>query len=186
MKDPLQWKLISSEYLLEDTWLRVRKDTCERPDGHIVSPYYVYEFPTWVTVAGITEDNRFVMVKQYRHALGEVCIETPGGCVDETDTALENAAAREMLEETGFIFSSYEYIGKTSANPSTNDNLMHMFLARGGRKTKEQSLDKNEDILVVLYSIEEVKNLLKEKKIMQSMHVTCLFYALNKLGEIKY
>jgi 8-oxo-dGTP pyrophosphatase MutT (NUDIX family) len=182
----LKWKLLSSEYLLEDTWAKVRKDTCERPDGHIVSPYYVYEFPTWVTVAGITEDNKIVMVKQYRHALGEVCIETPGGCVDDTDASLENAAAREILEETGYTFTSYEYLGKTSANPSTNNNLMHMFLAKGGNKTKKQSFDKNEDLEVVLYSMDELKELLKEQKIMQSMHVTCLFYALNKLGEINY
>ena len=182
----LKWELLSSEYLLKDTWARVRKDTCVRPDGHIVSPYFVYEFPTWVTVAGITEDNKIVMVKQYRHALGEVCIETPGGCVDDTDSELEKAAAREMIEETGYIFSTYEYLGKTSANPSTNNNLMHMFLAKGGKKIKEQSLDKNEDIVVVLYTIEELKGILKEQKIMQSMHVTCLFYALHKLGEVKY
>ena len=181
-----KWKLISSEYLLENTWARVRKDTCLRPDGHIISPYYVYEFPTWVTVAGITENNQIVMVQQYRHALGEVCIETPGGCVDDTDASLEHAAAREMLEETGYVFSSYEYLGKTSANPSTNNNLMHMFLAKGGKKIKEQSLDTNEDLEVLLFTINEIKALLKDQKIMQSMHVTCLFYALSKLKEINY
>jgi len=182
----LKWKLLSSEYLLQDTWAKVRKDTCLRPDGHIVSPYYVYEFPTWVTVTGITEDNQIVMVRQYRHALGEVCIETAGGCVDDTDASFENAAAREMLEETGYVFTSYEYLGKTSANPSTNNNLMHMFLATGGKKVKDLSFDKNEDLEVLLFTINELKDLLKEQKIMQSMHVTCLFYALNKLGVINY
>ncbi|MCH5687517.1 hypothetical protein LWM68_26570 [Niabella sp. W65] len=39
-----------------------------------------------------------------------------------------------MLEETGYEFERFEYLGKTCANPSTNNNWMHMFLARGGKK----------------------------------------------------
>ena len=182
----LKWKLLKSEYLFKESWMRIRRDTCQRPDGHIVFPYYVYEFPTWVTVAAISEDNKMVLVRQYRHALGEVCIETPGGCVDDADKSLEAAAARELLEETGYTFTSYEYLGKISANPSTNNNLMHMFMAKGGKKIKEQELDHNEEIDVLFYSFDEVKQLLKDNKIMQSMHAACLFYALNRLGQMNY
>jgi hypothetical protein len=57
-----------------------------------------------------------------------------------------------------------------------------MYLARGGEKVAAQSLDETEDVEVALYTIEEVKNLLRENKIVQSLHVTTLFYALNKLG----
>ncbi|MBK5270439.1 MAG: NUDIX hydrolase [Bacteroidia bacterium] len=179
----MKWKILSSEYLFNDLWFKVRKDVCERPDGQIVDPYYVYEFPDWVAAVPVTEEGKIVMVRQYRHALGEICLELPGGCVDDTDKNFEEATARELLEETGYSFSSYEYLGKTSANPSSNNNLMHMFLAKGGKKVAEQQLDKNEEIEVELYIIEEVKQLLEERKIIQSMHVTCLFYALEKIGE---
>jgi 8-oxo-dGTP pyrophosphatase MutT (NUDIX family) len=182
----MEWKLLSSEYLFTDNWLTLRKDTCERADGHIVSPYYVYEFSTWVTAVCITTDNQMVMVKQYRHALGEVCIETPGGCVDDTDRDLQAAIAREILEETGYRFEHYEYLGKVSPNPSTNNNLMHMFLATGGIKESEQALDHNEEIEVVLYTIDEVKQLLRENRIMQAMHICCILYAFEKLGYINY
>ena len=94
MKD-LKWEILDSTYLFKDTWFKVRKDTCRKPDGTIVSPYYVYEFPTWVTVLAITRDQQVVMVKQYRHAIGEVSIEIPGGCVDDTDENLEHAISRE-------------------------------------------------------------------------------------------
>ena len=185
MKD-LKWELISSGYLFNDLWFKVRKDKCETPGGKIVEPYYVYEFPTWVTALPVTEEGKIVMVKQYRHALGETCMEIPGGCVDDTDKNLEDAIARELLEETGYIFSSFEYLGKISANPSTNNNLMQMFLARGGKKVAEQNLDNNEEIEVVLLGIDELKQLLKENKIMQAMHVTCILYAFEKLGELSY
>lgn len=184
MKD-LKWKTLSSEYLFKDLWFTVRKDTCERPDGQIVSPYYVYEFPAWVTALALTEDGKVIMERQYRHGLGEEAFEIPGGCVDDTDLTLEDAIARELLEETGYTFSKYEYLGKTCANPSTNNNWMHIFLATGGKRITEQNLDDNEDIELHFVSIDDVKKLLLENKIIQSMHVTALFYALMKLGELK-
>lgn len=185
MKD-LSWKTLSSEYLFKDTWFTIRKDTCKAADGRIIDPYYVYEFPTWVTAVALTAEGKIILERQYRHALGLTNFEIPGGCVDDTDTSLETAIARELLEETGYTFSSYEYLGKTSPNPSTNNNWMHMYLATGGRLTQEQQLDHNEEIEVYLFSVDEVKQLLKENKIIQSMHVTALFYALEKLNEMKY
>ena len=182
----MKWKILSSEYLFNDLWFKVRKDICESPSGKIINPYYVYEFPEWATAFALTEDNKVLIVKQYRHPIGEVIIELPGGCVDDTDKDFQTAIARELLEETGYIFTSYESLGKISANPSTNTNWMHMFLARGGRKVAEQKLDFNEEIIVELYSINELKTLLKENRIVQAMHVTCILYALEKLGELSY
>ncbi|MGZ8557086.1 MAG: NUDIX hydrolase, partial [Chitinophagaceae bacterium] len=167
-------------------WFTVRKDKCETPQGKIVDPYYVYEFPTWVTAVAITEEGKIIIERQYRHALGETCIEIPGGCVDDTDTNLEEAIRRELLEETGYSFSSYEYLGKVSANPSTNSNLMHMYLAKGGKKIASQELDHNEEIEIDLVSVDELKQLLKENKIVQAMHVTCIMYALEKMAELRY
>lgn len=182
----MNWKILSSEYLFNDLWFKVRKDKCITPQGKIVDPYYVYEFPTWVTAVALTEDGKVVLEKQYRHALGETCIEIPGGCVDDTDSSLEEAIKRELLEETGYSFSSYEYLGKISANPSTNSNLMHMFLAKGGKKIASQDLDHNEEIEIDLVSIDELKQMLRENKIVQAMHVTCIMYALENMGELKY
>lgn len=182
----MKWKILSSEYLFNDLWFKVRKDRCLTPDGRIVDPYYVYEFPTWVTALAITEDGKVIMERQYRHALDEICIETPGGCVDDTDASLQDAIARELMEETGYTFSSYEYLGKISANPSTNSNLMHMFLATGGKKIANQQLDANEDIQVDLLTIPELKALLRENKLVQAMHVTCVLYGLEKLKELKF
>lgn len=181
-----KWQTIYSEYLFNDKWFKVRKEAYRTPSGKIVEPYYVYEFPTWVGIVPVTEDGRIVLIKQYRHAIGEVCIEIPGGCVDDTDKDLESAASRELLEETGYFFSSYDYLGKISPNPSTNTNFLHMFLARGGKKVAGQQLDANEEIEIIFVTIKELKELVRERKIIQSMHVSCILYALEKLGELSY
>jgi len=185
MKD-LSWKTISTQYLFKDTWFTIRKDTCQNAEGNIITPYYVYEFPTWVTAVALTEDGKFILERQYRHALGQTNYEIPGGCVDQTDASLQQAIARELLEETGYEFSHYEYLGRTSSNPSTNNNWMHMFLATGGRLVKAQELDHNEEIEVHLVSLEELKGMLKENQIIQSMHVAALFYGLEKLNALRY
>lgn len=156
------------------------------PGGKIIDPYYIYDFSTWVGALALTQEGEVVMVKQYRHAYGEVGIEIPGGCVDDTDKSNEEAIARELMEETGYSFSSYEYLGKISPNTSTNSNVLHMFLAKGGQKIREQHLDEGEEIEVVLMSVEELKQLLRENKIIQAMHVSCIMYGLERLGELKY
>ena len=181
----LKWQTLSSEYLFNDLWFKVRRDVCKTPQGKIVDPYYVYEFSEWVTAVAVTEEGKIVMVRQYRHALRDECIEFPGGCVDATDKDFSAAIRRELLEETGYSFSDLKPLGIISANPSTNSNLMHMFLATGGKKVSAQSLDHNEEIEVELFTLDEVKQLIKENKILQAMHVTCFLYAMMELKAIK-
>lgn len=182
----LKWELLSSEYIHKAPWFTARKDTCKKPDGKIVNDYYVFVFPEWVTCLPVTENGKVLMVRQYRHALGEVCNELPGGCVDEKDADFEAAVRREMLEETGYIFDEVHYLGKISSNPSTNTNLMHMFVATGGAKVQQQNLDANEEIEVFEATFNELKQLIEENKIVQSMHLSTIFYGLRFLNKTEY
>jgi ADP-ribose pyrophosphatase len=181
----MEWKVLASEYLFNEPWLTVRKDKCQLPNGNVIPSFYVIEYPEWVNVFALTEEGQVVMVRQYRHGIKQTSIELPGGVVDDGED-IEVAAKRELMEETGYEFSSYEYLGKICANPSTTNNFMHMYLARGGRKVAEQELDHSEEIDVLLMSIDEVKQLVRENKIVQSLHTNCIFYALNKLGEVSF
>lgn len=182
----MEWKTLKSEYLFSDLWFKVRRETCQRPDGKIVEPYYVYDFPEWVAAVALTSDGRVILERQYRHALGVTQFEIPGGCIDPGDANPQAAILRELREETGYEFNSCKLLGRTSSNPSTNSNWMHFFLATGGVKTTEQSLDDNEAIEIHLFTVEEVKGMLRRNEIIQSMHCTALFYALRELGEVNF
>jgi 8-oxo-dGTP pyrophosphatase MutT (NUDIX family) len=182
MDEHLKWETLSSEYVAKESWFTVRRDTCKRSDGKIISNYFVFEFPEWATAFPITAEGKILMTKQYRHAINEVCIELPGGCVDATDKTYEDAIRRELLEETGYEFDDIKPLGKISANPSTNSNLMHMFLATGGKKVNQQSLDDNEEIELIELSFDDLMQLIDENKILQAMHMTTIYYALKYLG----
>ena len=181
----MKWKVLESEYLWKKEWLTIRKDKCEMPNGKVIPSFYVNEYPEWVNAFALTEDGKVVMVKQYRHGIGEISFELPGGVAEEGET-MEEAAKRELLEETGYEFDSWEYLGKICANPSTTNNYMHMFLAKSGRKTSKQSLDEHEELEVHLMDLEEVKKIVRENKMVQSLHVNCFFYAMQKLGKMDY
>jgi hypothetical protein len=90
------------------------------------------------------------------------------------------------MEETGYRFSAFDYLGRISANTSTNSNWLHMFLATGGKHEGEQSLDENEDIEVVIITMDELKKMLRENSIPQAMHVSCILYALEKLNALQF
>ncbi len=179
----LTWKTLSSTYIHKGPWATLRSDRCQMPDGHIVESYYVLEYNNWVNAVAITEDNKILMVKQYRHAAEIVSTELPGGVIDGDETP-EQALRRELLEETGYQFDDFELLCITYANPSTANNQTSCFLARGGKKVQEQALDDQEEIIVVRHTVEEVKELLLTNKIAQALHCTGLFYALVKLGAL--
>lgn len=177
----MNWKIVSSEYLSKHQYFTARKDKCETPSGKIIDEYFVVELPPSACAVAITKEGEVLMVKQYRHPIAETILELPGGFVDENEDPTE-AMRRELKEETGYDFSNLTLVGKVAANPGVLNNYTYLFLAQDGVKTGEQELDKNEELTPELISIQELKSLFLENKIVQSLHVSCIFYALKKLG----
>jgi len=182
MKD-LTWKTLSSTYEHTGPWATLRRDRCEMPDGRIKDPYYVLEYPNWSNAVAITEEGKILLVRQYRHAAQIISLELPGGVIEKGENP-KDGIKRELLEETGYLFENFEQVAIVYANPATGDNHTYCYLAKGGKKVQEQSLDEHEDIIVEQYTIAEVKQLLADNKIAQALHCTNLFYALIKLGEL--
>jgi ADP-ribose pyrophosphatase len=176
-----KWKLLESKYIIQRPWATLRVDKLELPNGNIKDEYYVLEYPRWVNMVAITEDQKVLFVRQYRHGADEIMVELPAGVVEEGEE-LEAAARRELLEETGYAFDTIEYICELYANPATSGNLTYTYLLTGGRKVQEQELDNSEDIEVVEMSIEEARQFLFDNKIGQALHSAALFYTFKKMG----
>lgn len=179
----LDWEKLSSKYLVRENWATLRADTCRMPDGTIIPDYYVLEYPDWVNAVALTEDNKVILVKQYRHAAGETILEIPGGCMDEGESAVQ-AVRRELMEETGYEFEEIEFLSSLYANPSTANNKTHCFIARGGKRIAKQKLDRGEEIEIELVSLDRLKELLLNNQFGQALHTSGIFYALLKLGAL--
>lgn len=178
----MSYELLSSEYLNRHVYFTARRDSYRRPDGVVVDPYFVVELPTSVVAMAITTEGEVLLVSQYRHPLGETMLELPGGFIDAGESA-EQSVGRELLEETGYSFERFHYLGVTAANPGVLNNVTHMYLALGGRHTASQQLDHNEAIDIERRPLEEVRRLLRDNLFRQSMHALCLFYGFAWLDE---
>ena len=184
MQSKKNWKVLSSTYLVERPWATLRKDVCTMPNGTMVPEYYVLEYPNWVNVVGLTESGQFILVQQYRHGAGKEFLEIPGGVIDPGESPLE-AAKREMLEETGYHFTQFTELCCLYPNPATSNNYTVSYLATGGVKVADQTLDTQEEIDVLVVSKAELKELLGQQAFGQALHVSALYYGLKALSEIR-
>ena len=178
-----KWKTIDSKYIIQRPWATLRVDKLEMPNGQIKEEYYVLEYPKWVNMVALTEDEQIIFVKQYRHGAAEIMIELPAGVVEDNEDP-EIAARRELLEETGYAFDDISYVCELYANPATSGNVTYTYLLTGGRKVQEQELDPSEDIEVVLMDLDTARQFLFDNRIGQALHSSALFYTLKKLGKL--
>lgn len=182
-QDDKKWKVLSSRYLSRRPWFTARLEEIELPDGRKIPEYYILEYPDWVNTIAITKDKQFVFIRQYRHGIGETNYELCAGVCEPEDESPMVSAQRELQEETGYGNGNWTLHTVLSANPSTHTNLTYCYLATDVEKISEQQLDENEDLSVHLLSLDEVKELLHQDQIKQSLHAAPLwkYMAENKL-----
>lgn len=175
-------RVISSEYVFQRPWLTARKDSLQLANGRINPEFYVLEYPTWVNIIAVTREGRYVMVRQYRHGLGRIGLELCAGCVEDGEEP-EDAARRELLEETGYTGGRWTLQAVISGNPSTTNNLSYCFLAEDVELTDTQHLDATEEIEVVTLSRDELFDLMMSDEMKQSLMLAPLwryFYLTDK------
>ena len=145
-------KVLSSQRVY-DGFLKIRRDELEWPNGHRM-PYEVMEMRNVVIVLPILDDKRVVMLKQYRHPVGEVLHELPAGLVDAGERP-QDAARRELMEETGYLAKTLRHLGSYAPIGGISTMWFHIFLAtdlEDGTATPEAS----EDLELVLVPYPEV------------------------------
>ncbi|MBC8043428.1 MAG: NUDIX hydrolase [Rhizobacter sp.] len=164
----------------------MRQDRVQLPTGGIVEEFFVWEYPPWVNVLGITKAEEIVLIRQFRYGVGKVYFELPAGTVDlgdatagkandsKTEDMILRAARRELLEETGFGGGSWQLWMTLAANPAIQTNLTYTFLATGVELLQPQALEPTEEITVHLLRPGEVRSVLLGDEMIQALHAAPL------------
>lgn len=169
------WKVLKSEYVIQEPWLTVRREHVLLPNGSEIPDYYLLDYPDWVNVIAITKEKLFVLVRQYRHGIGYSSMELCAGVSEDYDPSPLISAQRELLEETGYGNGDWSQYAELSVNPGTHTNITYTFLATNVEKISEQNLEATEDISVHLLTAEEVRKLLFNNEIKQSVQAVPLW-----------
>ena len=168
---PRPWGRRSWEEIADCRVFKVRRDISTDPRDGRAHDFYVVEAPDWVNVIPLTDDGQVVLIELYRHGTGEISLEIPGGMVDPGESHAA-AAARELLEETGYEAGEVTPLGRTRPNPAIQDNWIHTFVARGVVRRSEPENAGTEQTVVRLFPLDRIPSLIAEGKITHSLVVT--------------
>ncbi len=106
-------------------------------------------------IVPVLEDNRLIMVRQFRYAIGEILVELPAGKLDVAGEAPLECAQRELAEETGYAAQSWHRLGFIYTSPGFCDERIHCFLALGLQRCSVKTSDSEENIEIVHVTYKE-------------------------------
>lgn len=171
----LIWEEISTEHIVQDQWIDIRKSAYRFPDGRIFKPYYSFTRRNYAVIVASDEEGRFVCVRQFRQGIKQVTTEFPAGAIEKEDGGDEKEAAlrgaqRELREETGYESDHWRHLLTIPSSATISDNYAYLFMAENCRKVTGQDLDEMELIQVKTHTAEELDRMLREGGFQQSVH----------------
>lgn len=140
----------------------------------------IIRHPGASAVVPLATDNKVIMLKQYRHAVGDFMWEIPAGTFDHDDESPMVCAKRELAEETGYTARTWDPIGAVTPLPGYSDERIHLFLARD-LTPSTQSLDPDEILEVHSIPLEKVVNMVFDGQIEDAKTIAAIFRTLKIL-----
>lgn len=124
-----RFETVVSTDLYRGRVLALRADEVVMPGGRTARREVVEHYGA-VAIAALDEQDRLVLIHQYRHPLGRRIVELPAGLLDVPGEAPVDAAARELAEEVGLAARRWEVLVDVAASPGFTDEVVRVFLAR--------------------------------------------------------
>ncbi|MFK4760370.1 NUDIX domain-containing protein [Microbacterium sp. ZW T5_45] len=179
----MAWATHGSSTVYENAWISVREDRVKGPSGDGIYGVVTMRHPA-VFVVAVDSEGRVCLVTLDRYTTGP-SIEVPAGGSDGEDPLM--AARRELLEETGFEASEWEFLGTMNALNGIADAPEHVFLATGLHRSEDATLSQAEEGIdaVDWVPFGDALTMVSEGRITDGETVAALAYAGIRLGRFR-
>ena len=166
-------KILKSKVVYEGAVFGVRRDEVLEPGG-LRATREVITHPGSVVVLPVLDDGRVVLIRQYRHATRQYLWELVAGRMDPGETP-KRAAARELLEETGYRAKRFSVFLDVFPTPGFLEERMFILLAEGLTAGEAQP-EEDEKIEARAYSLKELKQMIQRGKLRDAKSMAGILY----------
>lgn len=173
-----KWKTIATKKILDrQPYLTVEEHQIQLPNGRIIEDWTWVITPDFVLVAVLTEENKWLCIEQFKYAIKGVTLATVGGYIEPGETHYA-AAKRELLEETGYEASVWQFLGEYVVDANRGKATGYLYLAKGARKVAEINSDDLEDQEIIFLSHKAFNQAIIEGKFREMSYQTAAALAL--------
>ena len=135
MNNIQKWELLERKEVFSfKPWGSVHLDKVRLPTGRVLDDYYHIKLPSYVMVCAKNEEGKWILVREYKHGIGDITFLFPAGFVEENESHL-NAAQRELKEETGYEASQWVYMGAFHTDGARGGGKAHFYYANHLKKS---------------------------------------------------
>lgn len=170
------WVTHSTDLVADCRVFSVHRNLSSRSPEDDKHHFYIVRPSNWVNVIPITPDGKVVLIEQFRHGIGGITLEIPGGMVDPEDGGSNIAAERELLEETGYKGQELHFLGCNHPNPALQPNICDTYLSVNATHIQVPNFDSTEEIAIKLVPIKEIPALISSGKISHALVIVAFQY----------
>ncbi len=164
-------RIIDTRSVFSGRLLKVDVLTVDMGDG-TTARREVVRHPGATAILAELPDGRFVLVEQYRCAVGRRMMEVVAGCLEPGEEPAA-CARREVEEETGYRASELIALGRIFASPGYACECLHLFYARLAAEPGRQALDEDERVRPLFLTAPQVEALIAEGAIQDAKTLSC-------------
>jgi ADP-ribose pyrophosphatase len=180
--DPAPWQTLHTNPVYRSRWVGVTVDTVMLPTGASYEYTRLERAGVGVGVIGLNDAGELLLEREYRHGVGEVVWQIPGGLADEGEE-LQAAGLRELREETGYAptvvnAETVRYCGAVWDNPGFGTAISHIFRVRGLQATGDTHTDTGEFVTLHWVSPAWIKQAVRSGEIRDRVVVAAVAYLL--------
>jgi len=170
-------RIISSRGIYSGRLLKLEVLQVEGPDGRAREREVVRHPGAVVIVPLLEQENKVILVRQYRAPLDGELLEVPAGTLEPGESPLE-CAERELSEETGYRAREWEKLAEFYSTPGFCDERLHLYLARGLEPLGDSDPDEGEFLQIERISLEELERMLKKGELEDAKTIIGLLFLL--------